>query len=75
MNEPPGPGETSGFKLGTRDLPVRSDSHINIESCTRFSLVELERDTTNNRVRHICLRQNPGKRSESRTLCAFHLTS
>ena len=60
MAELPGIGEAGRFKLGAGQLLIRDHSHIDVECCTRFGLVNLKRDTADDRVRHSCLRKDPG---------------
>lgn len=62
MTELSGPGEASGFELGTWDLDISGYSHINIESGAGFSLMDLEGYTTNNSIRHCRLCEDSSKR-------------
>jgi len=62
MTEPPGAGDASSFELSARDLAVSNHGYINIEGRARFDLVNLECDPVNDRVGHLCLREDPSKR-------------
>jgi hypothetical protein len=62
MTEAPRADEAGGCELSARNLAVRGHSHVDIESGAWFSLVDLERHTTNDRVRDIRFCKNPGKR-------------
>jgi len=62
MTELHGPGKTSRFELGTRELGRNGYGYIDIESGTGFGLMDLECHTINNGIRDLRRREDPGKR-------------
>jgi hypothetical protein len=62
MTETPDAGKVSRLKLSARDLIVGGHGDVNVERRAWLGLMNLKRDTVDDRVRwYACLGKDPGK--------------
>jgi hypothetical protein len=61
MAEAASPDKTRGFELRARNVARISHCHVDIECRSRFGLVNLKGYAPNDRIRDLCLGENPSK--------------